>query len=166
MTHADINDLETRDYIFKIGDRGKGIQARYDENTDTLIFPRAAFDYVCELLKEALSQEPTDAISRKDIQDYIAKYLSQYLYENVRQAVEVIDAYIGDMPSVTQKSDKYRKEAKRWKNKWLKSQKSGKWIDINGIYAECSNCNEEIYITGDFKYCPNCGAKMESGDKE
>ena len=40
------------------------------------------------------------------------------------------------------------------------TQKSGKWIDINGIYAECSNCNEEIYITGDFNYCPNCGAKM------
>lgn len=57
MTHADINDLETRDYIFKIGDKGKGIQARYDENTDALIFPRAAFDYVYGLLKEALSQE-------------------------------------------------------------------------------------------------------------
>jgi hypothetical protein len=38
--------------------------------------------------------------------------------------------------------------------------KTGHWIDINGIYAECSNCNEEIYITGDFKFCPNCGAKM------
>lgn len=44
--------------------------------------------------------------------------------------------------------------------------KSGKWIDINGIYAECSNCNEEIYITGDFNYCPNCGARMERSDKE
>lgn len=55
---------------------------------------------------QALSQEPCDdAISRKDIQDYIAKYLSQYLYEDVRQAVEVIDTYIGDMPSVTQKGD-------------------------------------------------------------
>lgn len=58
MTHADINDLETRDYIFKIGDRGKAIQARYDENTDALIFPRVPFDYVCKLLNEALSQEP------------------------------------------------------------------------------------------------------------
>ena len=45
-------------------------------------------------------------------------------------------------------------------------QKSGKWIDINGIYAECSNCNEEIYITGDFKFCPNCGVRMEGSDKE
>ena len=57
MTHADINDLPTRDYIFKIGDRGKGIQARYDENTDTLIFPRTAFDYVFKLVKERLENE-------------------------------------------------------------------------------------------------------------
>lgn len=45
--------------------------------------------------------------------------------------------------------------------KYEQEPKKGHWIDINGIYAECSNCNEEIYITGDFKYCPNCGAKME-----
>ena len=57
MTHADINDLETRDYVFKIGDRGKGIQARYDKDTDTLIFPRAAFDYVFSLVKERLESE-------------------------------------------------------------------------------------------------------------
>lgn len=57
MTHEEINNLETRDYIFKIGDRGKGIQARYDKNTDVLIFPRAAFDYVFELLKEELEQK-------------------------------------------------------------------------------------------------------------
>lgn len=70
MTHADINDLPTRDYIFKIGDRGKVIQARYDENTDALIFPRAAFDYVCKLLNEALSREPKSGkwIKRQNIE--------------------------------------------------------------------------------------------------
>ena len=47
-----------------------------------------------------------------------------------------------------------------WWNAEYKEPKPGHWIDINGIYAECSNCNEEIYITGDFKFCPNCGAKM------
>ena len=57
MTHADINDLPTRDYIFKIGDRGKGMQARYDENTDALIFSRIAFDYVFELIKGELEKK-------------------------------------------------------------------------------------------------------------
>lgn len=41
-----------------------------------------------------------DAISRQAVQDYIAKYLSQYLYNDVREAVEVIDEYIGELPSV------------------------------------------------------------------
>ena len=49
----------------------------------------------------ALEQEPCDdAISRQAVQDYIAKYLSQYLYNDVREAVEVIDEYIGELPSV------------------------------------------------------------------
>lgn len=104
MTHEDINDLETRDYIFKIGDRGKGIQARYDENTDALIFPRAAFDYVYKLLKEALSQE--------------------------------------------QKSGKWILTIEDW-NKWT-----------------CSKCGyvkrTDIHVNIGWKYCPNCGAKMES----
>jgi hypothetical protein len=30
----------------------------------------------------------------------IAKYLSQYMYNDVREAVEVIDEYIGELPSV------------------------------------------------------------------
>lgn len=49
-----------------------------------------------------VKQEPCeDAISRQAVQDYIAKYLSQYLYNDVREAVEVIDEYIGELPSVT-----------------------------------------------------------------
>ena len=41
--------------------------------------------------------------------------------------------------------------------KWLVDEERG----ADGIYMVCSNCDEVIYITGDFKYCPNCGAKME-----
>lgn len=88
MTNADISDLETRDYIFKIGDRGKGIQARYDENTDVLIFPRAAFDYVCELLNEALSQEPSDdAVSREAVLNEF--YDVENLYERIKHLPSV-----------------------------------------------------------------------------
>lgn len=48
--------------------------------------------------------------------------------------------------------------------------KMGKWIDY-GQYAEghnehayrCSECDEHyIGYVGEFKYCPNCGAKMEA----
>lgn len=91
---------------------------------------------------EMVEQEPcTDAVSREAVDEI--KELMTDINGDAVYAVRMSD--IRQLPSVTQKS--------------------GKWIDINGIYAECSSCNEEIYITGDFKYCPNCGAKMESEDK-
>ena len=62
----------------------------------------------------ALEQEPCDdCISRQAAQDYIAKYLSQFLYNDVREAVETIDEYIGELPSVTPKP------------------KTGKWIPVS-----------------------------------
>ena len=54
--------------------------------------------------KEAIidieNPKDNDLISRQAVQDYVAKYLSQYLYNDVREAVEVIDEYIGELPSV------------------------------------------------------------------
>ena len=104
-------------------------------------------DETFDMAIQALSQEPCDdAVSRKDIQDYIAKYLSQYLYEDVRQAVEVIDAYIGDMPSVTQKSGKWiETEYHRWKCSVCREKGMSEWDNIHDVRTN---------------YCPNCGAKM------
>ena len=42
------------------------------------------------------------------------------------------------------------------KGKWLFDEERG----ATGIYAICSCCNESIYQTGDFNFCPNCGADM------
>ena len=69
-----------------------------------------------------------------------------------------------DIPTVTQMSGKYRKEAKRWKNKWLKSQKSGKWILTIEDWNKwtCSKCGyvkrTDIHVNIGWKYCPNCGS--------
>ena len=153
MTHADINDLETRDYIFKIGDREKAIQARYDENTDALIFPRAAFDYVYKLLEEALSQEPCDdAISREAAIDAIESWLSCCNYNKAeRHIMRAMQSILYDLPSVTQKS-----------GEWDRS-------------CTCSVCGQWRILEsekngGKYKYCPNCGCRMvepqESEDKE
>lgn len=47
------------------------------------------------------------------------------------------------------------------------------WPDNDGCDYECSNpkCRCRISyngskVSGDFNYCPNCGAKMDGGDKE
>lgn len=41
--------------------------------------------------------------------------------------------------------------------------KVGKWLDNKWLGEKCSICSWELhYINfGQFKYCPNCGAKME-----
>ena len=48
--------------------------------------------------------------------------------------------------------------------------KHGKWIDKGrgyGWYKECSNCSyRNDYPMEDFKYCPNCGAKMDEMENE
>ena len=48
--------------------------------------------------------------------------------------------------------------------------RTGKWVydeerGARGIYAICTACNEMIYQTGGFHYCPNCGARMEETDE-
>ena len=48
----------------------------------------------------------------------------------------------------------------------LPAEKKGRWVydeerGATGIYAICTACNEMIYQTGEFNYCPNCGARME-----
>lgn len=47
--------------------------------------------------------------------------------------------------------------------------KTGRWLYdeercATGIYAICSACDESIYQTGNFRYCPNCGARMMEGE--
>lgn len=51
----------------------------------------------------------------------------------------------------------------------------GEWIvceeDLNGeVTYKCSNCGDELVtLCGfeiDWNYCPECGAKMDGGDKE
>lgn len=115
-------------------------------------YRKATFIKVNELLK-ALEQEPCeDAISRQAVQDYIAKYLSKYLYPNAREAFEIIDEYIGELPPVNPQEPK-----------------TGRWIKISpaDIY-ECSECGQNV-MTADicaYRYCHGCGAKMaESEDK-
>lgn len=47
-------------------------------------------------------------------------------------------------------------------------QKTGKWIHVNKLWYKCSECDAHREMTGGFleKFCPNCGAKMESEGKQ
>ena len=88
----------------------------------------------------SVTQKPIecdDAISRQAVFDLMRSLTKWYVrsedgkFNNVGLLYDDVMFGIDKLPSVTQKPDKYRKEAKRWKNKWLKAQKSGKWIPFS-----------------------------------
>jgi rubrerythrin len=43
--------------------------------------------------------------------------------------------------------------------------KRGKWINQSPFDWKCSVCGYEVEQYIHFKYCPNCGAKMESDNE-
>jgi Pyruvate/2-oxoacid:ferredoxin oxidoreductase delta subunit len=112
------------------------------------------FDELEDIMK-ALKQEPCeDCVSRKSIDQNIYDYAESngLSYANMKN-------YILDAPSVTP------------------TRKKGKWIakeNIHGLekFYKCSNCGNHClyeYVEIGFKnaktkYCPNCGAEMESGE--
>lgn len=101
-----------------------------------------------DTIEDMPSVTPTqDCISRQAVLDLADKgiLVGNHNYKSVCNA-------INDLPSATP------------------TERTGHWYyDENrgatGIYAICSNCNESIYQTGDFRYCPNCGARMGSEDE-
>ena len=102
---------------------------------------------------KVLEQEPCeDAISRKSVLD-MATIIETDDYSG-NEVMEVVDTDdIKALPSVTS------------------APKKGKWI-FRGNYDEvgilyCSNCKHEIDVSeGYFKWCPNCGAKMDEDERK
>ena len=100
----------------------------------------------CKQIKEALEQEPCeDAIRREAVLDGLKGCICDEWVKTLFATM------VKQLPSVTQKS--------------------GKWILLDecansGYY--CSNCQKKLVKEGwsqtvkKIKYCPNCGARMES----
>lgn len=87
----------------------------------------------------------SDAISRAEVHDLLATWLSDKLDEKTREVLEVIDGKVEDMSPVTpkQKVGKWIYHMETWPTSWYR----------------CSICGGEEERTSN--YCPNCGAKME-----
>jgi len=116
---------------------------------------------------KALEQEPCeDSISRAEAQTEIEMNASRYAISKERggmgqvewsdQLIKVSDAVdiIRHLPPAQPKP------------------KTGHWEmceDADGIYGVCDICGTDADFTHygkAYPYCPNCGAKMESEDKE
>ena len=98
-----------------------------------------------------IEQPCEDAISREAVDKYITELLSGYLYDEERERLEKLNAYLWELPSVTP------------------SRRKGHWIQLDyqrGKF-ECSECHTQGYVDTcmyepKWKYCPICGAEMES----
>ena len=93
------------------------------------------------------AQPSEDCISREAVQDLISRWLSDYLLDETREALETINYKVGDMPSVT---------PQRPKGKWIRVvDKAGHWV------WECDCKWQQRFATN---FCPNCGAYMGGGE--
>lgn len=86
------------------------------------------------------SFECDDAISRDAVMRLIEN--KPYDWSNLTERHNMLSE-IRKLPSVT-----------HW---------SGKWEDLHRCWI-CSECGQQTHI--EHNYCPNCGAKMESEEKE
>lgn len=83
-----------------------------------------------------------DCISREAVDEYITNLLSGYLYDEERTRLEELTAFVWELPSVQP------------------TRTTGKWETFVEDYNKCSKCGEMGKFYRIYKYCPNCGAKM------
>ena len=99
---------------------------------------------------QALEQQPSeDCISREEVQDLISRWLSDYLLDETREALETINYKVGDMPPVTP------------------NEKVGKWIVISCEPTDIFKCSEcGMRVINPYRYCHSCGTKMSGGGED
>lgn len=104
---------------------------------------------------KALSQEPCDDLISREA---VIEWLENATYEDISYAV---GTELSFLPSVTQKSEK-----------WIKVKSGDKDFPESIVCSRCGNENShldfnenaepigKVFVTS--RFCPNCGAKMES----
>lgn len=89
---------------------------------------------------KALEQDPCeDAVSRQAVLEVIRKcHCEEWVKADIGAPIEVL-------PSVTPQP------------------KMGRWIDVDGIWFKCSECDAHRKMMPAYKeyYCPNCGRRMQ-----
>lgn len=121
--------------------------------------------YTCEQILDALSEVGVGAGDTSEVLSYLSRLPSaepiekQAMYKAIKDAswsnvisVDRVLKLVEDMPSAQTE------------------QKTGKWI-VDDEYIDCSCCRREKWsrtpyeqLVSRFRFCPNCGAKMEVED--
>ena len=129
-------------------------------------------------------EQSGDLINRQDAIKAIDEKAKRIKNEDTLNGLAGAVGILFDLPSVTQKSETVTEFADRCREcgakygKLLKQEpKTGHWVGIDEEPHEDYECDKCGYVVSTFteniephteyKYCPNCGAKMEeSEDKE
>lgn len=141
---------------------------------------------------KALEQQPTDAVSRSELQKTMDSLpLFRFVNNDHEEAddyynCESVDMVIRNLPSVTPKYtdeeiDKAQAVEQAYVDKMVElavaesKRPKGKWIEVlehrdefgSTWHYECSECRGRSYKGFEplEKYCPNCGAEMGGADE-
>ena len=114
-------------------------------------------DYT-EIAIQALEQECEDAVSRQAVLD-IVKFEENWLFDAKSNNADTDIAFSGIRTQVAKLSPV---TSARKKGKWIFS---GSYDEVGMLYCSC--CKHEIDVSdGYFKYCPNCGARMDEDERK
>lgn len=91
-----------------------------------------------------------DLISRQAVLSLLDSYVNGSIYFGYEN-VENFKVKINKLPPINPQEPKI-----------------GHWIEHNAKTYECSEChnNKSLYASYKTDYCPDCGARMESEDKD
>lgn len=87
-----------------------------------------------------------DILDTEPCEDCISREQARELMYSKQDALTEYD--LDSLPSVT---------PARKRGKWIYPNVPAQYVDGQ----ECSECGYSVYGVVDYKYCPNCGAKME-----
>ena len=99
-----------------------------------------------------------DSISRQAVVDLVEELETQRLKGDIDLLYAPMIKGVRALPSA---------QPQRIKGRWLKKESVGRWDDT---LWECSECGclhrDNVFcISGDFNFCPNCGADMRGDEK-
>ena len=116
-----------------------------------------SYHFLATLLSVSRSENPTrceDAVSRQAVLMELDKYLCGVPFDE-----KGIDEVIKELPSVS-----VAEETGHWSRKTKVDAYDLCGVKTWGIKCQCDRCTFTTTVVEDFgyyKYCPNCGAKME-----
>ena len=109
---------------------------------------------VCYATRQEAVNMAIEALQTEHCEDTISRQAAMKCLEMYgdKKTLDEVFERLSKLPSVTQKVGKWKRVS------------MDKYVQHAMAYYRCSECGGEII--GTYKYCPECGCRMEEGDAE